>query len=108
MPDTTIGPGSPIAEFIKQTVDQTKAGLGDWELKAPIILELSTVVSGKVGGGLNIQVINFGAKVEGEQVQKVRLAIGPKDEVAESKRKADIAQAEATRKTAEMISGQCD
>ena len=82
--------GSPIKEFIEQTKNQALAGLGDWEFKAPIELELNTIVSGKVGGGLDIQVINFGAKVEAEQQQKIKLSIGPKDEAEQEEKKARI------------------
>lgn len=85
--------GSPIREFIEQTKDQTIAGLGEWELKKPIDLELNTIVSGKVGGGIDIQVINFGAKVEAEQQQKIKISIGPKEEVEEEEKKARIEKA---------------
>lgn len=80
--------GSPIKEFIEQTKNQAVAGLGNWEFKAPIELELNTIVSGKVGGGINIQVINFGAKVEAEQQQKIKISIGPKDEAEQEEKKA--------------------
>ena len=81
--------GSPIEEFIKQTRDQAIAGLGDWELKAPIELELNTIVSGKAGGGVDISVINFGAKVDREQQQKIRIVIGPRDQEEENARNAE-------------------
>lgn len=86
--------GSPIKEFIEQTKNQAIAGLSDWELKAPIELELNTIVSGKVGGGVDIQVINFGAKVEAEQQQKIKLSIGPKDEAEQEEKKARIKKAQ--------------
>lgn len=82
--------GSPIKEFIEQTKNQAIAGLGDWEFKTPIELELNTIVSGKAGGGIDIKVINFGAKVEAEQQQKVRLSIGPKDETEQEEKKARV------------------
>jgi len=85
--------GSPIKEFIEQAREQASAGLGDWEFKAPIELELNTIVSGKVGGGIDIQVINFGAKVEAEQQQKMKFSIGPKDEAEQEEKKARIGTA---------------
>ncbi|MEK6760627.1 MAG: hypothetical protein AABX93_01755 [Nanoarchaeota archaeon] len=85
--------GSPIKEFIEQTKSQAIAGLGDWEFKAPIELELNTIVSGKVGGGIDIKVINFGAKVEAEQQQKIKISIGPKDEAEQEEKKARIEKA---------------
>ena len=85
--------GSPIKEFIEQTKNQAVAGLGDWEFKAPLELELNTIVSGKVGGGIDIQVINFGAKVEAEQQQKIKLSIGPKDDAEQEEKKARIEKA---------------
>jgi hypothetical protein len=89
--DTT---GSPIKEFIEQTKNQAIAGLGsDWELKAPIELELNAIVSGKVGGGIDIKVINFGAKVEAEQQQKIKISIGAKDEAEQEEKKARIGTA---------------
>lgn len=82
--------GSPIKEFIEQTKNQAIAGLEDWEFKAPIELELNAIVSGKIGGGIDIQVINFGAKVEAEQQQKIKISIGPKDEAEQEEKKARI------------------
>lgn len=87
--------GSPIKEFIEQTKAQAIAGLGDWELKAPIELELNAIVSGKVGGGIDVKVINFGAKVEAEQQQKIKISIGPKSEAEEEERKARVQIAKA-------------
>lgn len=81
--------GSPIKEFIEQAKGQVKDGLGDWELKAPIDLELSTIVKGKVGGGIDIQVIQFGARVEAEQQQKIKISIGPKDEAEQEEKKRE-------------------
>jgi len=85
-----LSAGSPIKEFVEQTKNQAIAGLGDWELKAPIELELNAIVSGKIGGGIDIQVINFGAKVEAEQQQKIKLSIGPKDEAEQEEKKARV------------------
>ena len=82
--------GSPIKEFIEQTKNQALVGLGDWEFKASIELELNTIVSGRTGGGINIKVINFGAKVEAEQQQKIKLSIGPKDDAEQEEKKARI------------------
>ena len=91
MPEpTTNTTGSPIKEFIEQARKQSRDGLGDWEFKAPIELELNTIVSGKVGGGIDIQVINFGVKVEAEQQQKMKFSIGPKDEAEQEEKKARI------------------
>ncbi len=33
--------GSPLAQFIKSTKDQTIAGLGDWEIKDAIHVKLA-------------------------------------------------------------------
>jgi len=85
--------GSPIKEFIEQTKNQAIDALGNWEFKAPIELELNTIVSGKVGGGIDIQVINFGAKVEAEQQQKIKISIGPKDEAEQEEKRARISVA---------------
>ena len=85
--------GSPIKNFIKQVRKQTEDGLGEWELNGPVELELSTIVSGKAGAGLNIQVINFGASVKAEEVQKIKMSISPKNDVLEARKKADIERA---------------
>jgi len=90
MPKAPIETGSPIKTFVEQTKDQVTAGLGDWELKGPIEFEMSTTVSGSIGGKLDIQVINFGSKVEAEQVQKIKISIGPRDILEEQKKKAII------------------
>lgn len=92
--------GSPIKNFIEKVRKETKAGLDDWELKEPIQLELSTIVSGKTKAGLNIQVINVGANVKSEEVQKIKISIGPKDEVLEARKKADIGKAEYQKELA--------
>ncbi len=70
-------------------------GLDDWELKSPIELELNAIVNGKIGGCMDIQVVNFGAKVEAEQQQKIKLSIGPKDPASEAEKKARIEKAMA-------------
>jgi|SRR3989344_4321703 len=90
--------GSPIKEFIEQTKNQALAGLGDWEFKAPLELELNTIVSGNAGGGIDIKVINFGAKVEAEQQQKIKISIGPKDEAEQEEKKARIETAKYLQK----------
>lgn len=98
--DTT---GSPIKEFIEQARKQSEDGLGDWEFKAPLELELNTIVSGKVGGGIDIQVINFGAKVEAEQQQKMKFSIGPKDKAEQEEKKARIKIAKERQKLARQL-----
>ena len=95
--------GSPIKSFIEKIRKESIDGLGDWELKTPIELELNAIVSGKVGGGMDIQVVNFGAKVEAEQQQKIKLSIGPKDDVTEAERKGRIAESEAKIALSEKI-----
>ena len=94
--------GSPIKEFIEQVKKQSEDGLGDWEFKAPIELELNTIVSGRVGGGIDIQVINFGAKIEAEQQQKMKFSIGPKDEAEQEEKKARIETARYIQKRPHM------
>ncbi len=101
--DKTNFIGSPIATFIKKVKDQAIVGIEDWELKAPIDLELSTIVKGKIGGKVDIQVVNFGAKVEGQQIQKIRMSIGPKNESDEAKKKAEIAVSQAKEAQAKDI-----
>lgn len=95
MPDIDLGIGSPIKTFIEKIRKESTDGLADWELKAPIELELSAIVKGKIGGGIDIEVVHFGAKVEAEQLQKVKMAIGPKNEAEEAEKKARIAEAQA-------------
>jgi len=102
MPDIDLGIGSPIKTFIEKIRKEATDGLADWELKAPIKLELSAIVKGKIGGGIDIEVVHFGAKVEAEQLQKVTMAIGPKSEAEEAEKKARIAEAEAKEKDAKL------
>ena len=82
--------GSPIKSFIEQIRNQTKEGLGDWELKAPISLEISTIVNGNAEGLLDIKVINFGAKIRAEQVQKIKISIGPKSDLEQAENKLKL------------------
>ena len=90
-----------LADFIKKTKDSAVEGLGDdWKLAEPIKLELSAIVKGKVGGGLEIQIVNFGAKIEAEQIQKISLAISQKDEVSEAQKAAKVAAAEVELRVA--------
>ena len=100
MPDIDLGIGIPIKTFIEKIRKESTDGLADWELKAPIELELSAIVKGKAGGGMDIEVVHFGAKVEAEQLQKVKMAIGPKSEAEEAEKKARIAEAEANEQNA--------
>lgn len=100
MPDIDLGIGSPIKTFIEKIRKESTDGLADWELKAPIELELSAIVKGKAGGGMDIEVIHFGAKVEAEQLQKVKMAIGPKSEAEEAEKKARIAEAQSKEQDA--------
>ena len=102
MRDIDLGIGSPIKTFIEKIRKESIDGLADWELKAPIELELSAIVKGKVGGGIDIEVVNFGAKVEAEQLQKVKMVIGPKSEAEEAEKKARIAESQAKEKDATM------
>lgn len=95
MPDANLGIGSPIKAFIEQVRRETSEGLDNWELKAPIDLELSAVVKGKAGGGIDIEVVHFGAKVEAEQLQKIKMSIGPKSETEDIERQARTAIAKA-------------
>ncbi|MDD4083278.1 MAG: hypothetical protein PHD05_07860 [Sphaerochaetaceae bacterium] len=95
--------GSPIKEFIEQTKNQAVAGLGDWEFKAPIELELNTIVSGKAEGGIDIKVINFGAKVGAEQQQKIKISIGPKDEAEQEEKKTRVEIAKEKQKFATAL-----
>lgn len=95
--------GSPIKTFIEQVKNQAGEGLGDWEFKEPIRFEMSTVVGSEGGAGLNISVISLGTKVKAEEVQKIKMSIGPKDEVSEAQKKAEIAKAEAEARYARQI-----
>ena len=94
MPEANLGIGSPIKSFIEKVRTETNDGLGNWEVKAPIELELSAIVKTKKGGGLDIEVVNFGTKVDREHIQRVKLSIGPKDKAEEAENKARIAKAE--------------
>ena len=95
-----------LADFIKKTKDSAVEGLGDdWKLAEPIKLELSAVVKGRVGGGLEIQIVNFGAKIEAEQIQKISLSISQKDEVSEAQKAAKIAIANKQKQLAEAMGG---
>lgn len=98
-----ITAGSPIKKFIEQTRKETVEGLEDWELKAPIDLEISAIVNGNVSGGIDISVVNFGAKVQAEQVQKIKLSIGPKDEAEQEEKKARVEIAKERQKYAKAL-----
>ncbi|MBS3115296.1 hypothetical protein J4482_01560 [Candidatus Woesearchaeota archaeon] len=93
--------GSSIKQFIERTITETEVALLGhyWELKKPIELELSAIAKGKSGGGFDLQIVNFGVKVEEAQLQKIKLAIGPKTDVDEAEKSARISKA----KKEEMI-----
>ncbi|MFW6002678.1 MAG: hypothetical protein ACOCQD_04995 [archaeon] len=98
--------GSPITEFIRKTKEQTEKGLDDWELKAPIEMELNTIVKDNKKGGIDINVINFGVDVEGHQQQKIKFSIGPKDPVKDEEDAARIAEARKKKENAEFDSNE--
>ena len=95
--------GSPIKLFIEKVRKETTDGLGDWELKAPVELELNAIVNEKVGGEMDIQIINFGAKVEAEQQHKIKLSLGRKNDVEEVEKQSRIAEAKAKEKYAKKF-----
>ena len=72
--------GSPIKNVIEQAKRELIDALGDWELKSPIEFELSAIIEADTGGGFRIGIVNVGAKVKTEEIQKIRLSIGPKDD----------------------------
>lgn len=89
--------GTAVSAFIKKIKNETNNGLEtDWELKSPIECEVSIIIKGTVSGGADIKIINFGSKVEGEEVQKIKFSIGPKVKIDEKleqlKRDTEIAK----------------
>ncbi len=100
MPETIINAGSPIKDFVKSTKDQILEGLEGLELKTPIEMELNVIINGKLGAGLDISVVNFGAKVEATQTQKIKFSIGQKSDVEEAEKLARIEKAKTEEELA--------
>jgi hypothetical protein len=84
-----IDAGSPIKEFIKQSIKQIEAGLpSDYQLSSPIAFDLSVANVDKINGGINLQVIKIGGDVSKEQVQRISFSVSSKTQEKENYKKA--------------------
>lgn len=99
--------GSPIKEFISSAIIQIKDALPeDARVDGIINIEMSTVLQNEKGGGIRIEVLNFGAKVSENQVQKITIPIRILTESGKAVESALKAKAEAEQATAENIKKQ--
>ena len=65
-----------IEEYVTSVINQIQNALPeDVEVGGVVTVELSTVVSSKVGGGFQIQVLQLGAKVSSDQVHQITIPL---------------------------------
>ena len=67
---------SPIKDYLQTTLTEIKSGLpSDFAINGTIVLEISTVVQKDKKGGVNISILNLGANVSSNQIQKMTIPI---------------------------------
>lgn len=99
--------GSPIKDFISSAIAQIKDALPeDARVEGIVNVEMSTVLQKEKGGGIRIEVLNLGAKVSENQVQKITIPIRILTESGKAEEDADKAEAEARKAAAEKIKRQ--
>lgn len=82
MSDDELSAGSPLKEFVKQSIGQIDDAikeLGNDRIVDKINFKLKTTVSGDVSSGLNIYVVKLGADVKSEQVQEISFSADKKE-----------------------------
>jgi len=111
MSDTNLTTGSALAEYIKDVKNQIKDGLGsDSSLAGAIDLEMSTTLEKGGGGGLNISVLRAGAKVNHQEIHKIKIPIKLNSDLDKAENEAKISEAQfqkelSERKTAVLRKG---
>ena len=96
--------GSPIKDYISSAINQIKEALPeDAEIDGIIKVELSTVLQKEKGGGIKIEVLNLGAKVSENQIQKITIPIKISSESSKAVDDAIKAEAEAKKAVAEDL-----
>ncbi len=99
--------GSPIKDYISSAIAQIKDALPeDARVDGIVNVEMSTVLQKEKGGGIRIEVLNLGAKVSENQVQKITIPIRILTEAGKAVEEAMKAEAEAKKVTAEKIKRQ--
>ena len=96
--------GSPIKDYNSSAITQIKDALPeDARVDGIVNVEMSTVLQKEKGGGIRIEVLNLGAKVSENQVQKITIPIRILTESGKAVEEAMKAEAEAKKATAEKI-----
>lgn len=99
--------GRPIKDYIGSAINQIKEALPeDARIDGIIKVELSTVLQKEKGGGIRIEVLDLGAKVSENQIQKITIPIKILTESSKAIDDAIKAEAEAKKATAEDIQRQ--
>ncbi len=95
---------SPIKDFISSAITQIKNALpDDARVDGIVNIEMSTVLQREKGGGIRIEVLNLGAKVSENQVQRITIPIRILTESGRAVEAAIKAEAEAKIATADKI-----
>ncbi len=109
MGEPTTDIGSPIKDFISSAINQIKEALPeDSRVDGIINVEMSTILQKEKGGGIRIEVLNLGAKVSENQVQRITIPIRILTESGKAVEAAIKAEAEAKKATAEKIKRKLD
>lgn len=94
MPELLLTTGSAIANYIEDAKNQIKLGLGkEASLAGPIELEMSTTLEKSKSGGFMISVLQAGAKVNHQEVHKIKIPIKLTSELDNFENDAKIAEA---------------
>ena len=93
-----------LKDYISSSIVQIKEGLGeDAQLSGSIVFELSTTTDKKAGAGINIQIVELGAKVQAQETQKMTIPIKLTSEVDKAQYEASLAEANAKKAMAERM-----
>ena len=93
---------SPIKDYIISAITQIRDALPeDTRVDGIVTVEMSTVLQKEMGGGIRIEVLNLGAKVSENQVQKITIPIRILTETGKAVEEAMKAEAEAKKAEAE-------
>ena len=87
---------SPIKDFIQSALSQINGAIPkNARIEGVIKFEISTVVQKEKNGGIDISVINLGANISENQIQKIIIPIQILTDTAIAQNAARIAKAEA-------------
>ena len=82
-----------LEEYLKTVKEKIKNGIGnDAQLAAPIEMELTTTTNTQTGGGLQIQIVELGAKISAEEVHRIKIRFELRTDLILAKERAELSE----------------